>query len=229
MQYCAECKVNISTETNQCPLCHNSLPDAANKGNPPFPDFQRVNKKSSKRIKVLSISIVAIVLIAMSVTINIATWNGNLWSIIFSSYVLYDWLVGLLSYKKNAHLGLKLMVHAIAMSLLLLVVNTFADSIKTINQISWAVSYAMPIIFICFIIIISIIMIIQRQNRRDFLLYQFSLCVIGFAPLVLVLCGVAQPMEPSIAAAGISFFTIIGVILFAKRIIKSELVRKFHI
>ena len=229
MQYCTDCKIHISTRTNQCPLCHKSLPDTLDYDvTQTYPDFIPLNKKKSRFVKVVSLT--ASVLILSSVLVNWLNWRGKLWCVIFSAHVLYIWLLGLLTFKKSVHSGLKLMTHAIAMTLLLVIINMFPYNTETISRVSWAVSYTMPVIIIFFIITIDVIIILKKkQNLRNYLLYQFSLCIIGFIPLILVLCGVAQPIYPGIIAAVCSYLTIIGLFIFEKKIVISEFKRKFHI
>ncbi|UWG98794.1 DUF6320 domain-containing protein [Dehalobacter sp. DCM] len=228
MLYCVDCKITISAKTNHCPLCHRELEAICSEDlEKTYPVFERLKKKDSKLTK--TISFVSVFLIASSVVANKVTWSGNLWSVIFSSCVLYAWLLGLFTFAKRVHLGLKLIGHAIAIPLLLVVVNAFAYDTQTINRVSWALSYAMPFIFICFIIAINIIMFSSQKNWRDFLIYQLSLCVLGFIPLILVLSGIAQPMTPSIIAAIFSYLTIICMAILAKKIVREELIRKFHL
>lgn len=186
--------------------------------------------KQKKGIAVKVVSWVALALILSSVLINWITWGGKLWCVTFSAYVLYVWLLGLLTFKRGVHPGLKLMTHAIALTLLLVVTNMFAYSKEIVSRVSWAVSFAMPFILIGFMIAIDVLILLRRtQNRRDYLLYQISLSVIGFIPIILVLSGVAQPVYPSIIAASCSFLTILGMVIFARKIVFSEFGRKFHI
>lgn len=192
-----------------------------------YPDFEPRKRRDRKLIKVFSKT--AVLLIFSSVIINMMISSETWWSAIFSSFVLYIWLLGLLTFKKTAHPGLKLMAHAIAMPLLLVVINSFASNTRTFTRVSWAVSYAMPIIIICFILVINIMMYRRRQNLQNYLLYQLSLCVIGFVPLILVLVGVAKPIQPSIIAASCSFLSILALLLFSRKIVIGELGRKFHV
>ena len=225
--YCDDCNVSISTKTDRCPLCQKQLEDAdTSAAVKTFPDYVYKRKRASKLAK--AVALISILSIALSIVGNILTWNGHPWSIIISACVLYVWLMGSLTFKKGAHLGLKLMMHALALSLLLVIINTFASQTVTIHRVSWAVSYAIPILFICFIIAINILIFRRRQNRRDYFLYQLSLCIIGFIPLILVLFGVAQPILPSVIAAGLSLLTILESVVFAKKLIGRELGRKFH-
>ncbi len=228
MSYCPDCKINTAADLVRCPLCQNELQDCAcSLETGAYPGFEPV--KLRRRMLMKAVSLLAVTLIAASVFLNIITWRDDVWCVVFSACVLYAWGPGLLTFNKRVHPGWKLTAHAVAIPLLLVVINVFSSSAVTISRVSWAVSYTMPAIFIGFIITINFIIIRWKQKRRDYLLYQLSLCVIGFIPLILVLSGVAQPVFPSIAAAGCSFATIIWLILYQKKMIRSEFARKFHI
>ncbi len=228
MQYCGNCKIRISSKTDRCPLCHNVLPASAHAGTQEdHPTYEPVKAGNKKLIQAVSIAASAVT--ALTVLINLLTWNGSLWCALSSACILYAWGGGLMTCSRRVHLGWKLTVHAIAIPLLLILFNAFAYNTETIHRITWAVSYCTPFIYICFIIAINSIMLKWRQNRHDYLLYQMALCAIGFTPLILALCGLVEPLWPSIAAAACAFLTIAGLILFAKKIIRSELVKKFHI
>lgn len=228
MRYCDECRIDIPDLQTSCPLCHKSL--AAAEGQEigkAYPEFEPRKRRDRKLFKTLSKT--ALLLIFSSAIINMMIASQTLWSAIFSAFVLYFWLLGFLTFKRAAHPGLKLMAHAIAFPLLLVVINTFASNTKTFTRVSWAVSYAMPIILICFILVINLLMYRRRQNMRNYLLYQLSLCVIGFVPLILVLSGVAKPIQPSIVAASCSFLSILALLVFSRKIVIGELGRKFHV
>jgi hypothetical protein len=226
--YCIACKVHISTKADRCPLCHQCLPDTQDPDlTQTYPDFVPLKKKSRRLVPVVSLA--AIMLILLSMAINFATWNGRLWSIIFSAPILYIWLAGLLTFKKNVNLGLTLNIHAIALSLLLVIINMYPFGSDTINRISWAVSYAMPMILIAFIITTDVIMLKKKHSLRDNLFVQLFLCMISFFPLILVLSGVAAPLYPSIVAAAFSLTTILGLTVLAKKIMLSEFARKLHL
>lgn len=228
MKYCEDCRINVPGKELSCPLCHKSMTILDDQENGQiYPDFEPQKRRDKKLIKAFSKT--AVLLIFSSVIINMMISSETWWSAIFSSFVLYVWLLGLLTFKRTAHPGLKLMAHAIAMPLLLVVINSFASNTRTFTRVSWAVSYAMPIIIICFIIVINIMMYRRRQNLRNYLLYQLSLCVIGFVPLILALVGVAKPIQPSIIAASCSFLSILALLLFSRKIVIGELGRKFHV
>lgn len=226
MKYCQHCQVEVLTETKVCPLCHQSLSVNDTQGNESFPAYSKSRNRWRKIVRATSISASAIIIAA--VLVNVFTWAGHAWSVIVAAGVLYVWLCGLLTFRKATLLGVKLMSHSIGLTGLLVIVNIFS---KNVNEASltWAATYAIPAIDILFIVGINILMIAKKHTMRDFLISQFALSIIGFAPLILALLGFANPMSMSIAAAIISGVTIIGCFLFAKKIVISELVRKFHV
>lgn len=228
MKYCTECKILISSGADCCPLCRGELPHAEHPdGAEEYPGFEQGRPKAKKLSRIASV--VAGALIVASVLCNLLIWNGHIWSVVASACVLYAWGLGLLSVQRRVHLGWKLIAHALALPCLLIIANAFASRTEMVSRVTWAISYAMPAIFVCMIIVINFIMLRWRQKRHDYLLYQLALCIIAFAPLILALSGLAQPVYPSIAAAGCSVITIGWLLIFAKKVVRMELERKFHI
>lgn len=192
-----------------------------------FPPFERKKRRDRRLAK--SSAVISLVLITLSILLNIFVWKENFWSIIASAAVLYVWIIGLLTLKKTLHVGLKMMLHAMSLSGLLMIINTFAYTDESVHRVTWAISYGIPVILTVFIVAINITMFFHKQNRRNFLLYQISLSVMGLIPLIFILAGAASPMWPSVTAAACSYITIVTLIFFANKIILSEFKKKFHI
>lgn len=228
MLYCIDCKVRINGKTDRCPLCGKHLPSAyMQHTESKYPEYIPQVQSNRKLAKAMFIS--AILMILVSVFINAVTWTGSLWSVIFSAYVLYVWLMGLVTFKNRVHLGIKLVGHAISVSVLMLVTNIFIYKTGTFNEVTWSVSYGMPIVFIAFIAASVIIMIKKKNNRKDFLFYLLSMCVAGFVPFIIVLCFLTEPMLPGIIAAIFSYLIIMSLIVFSGKSVREEFARKFHL
>lgn len=226
MLYCDKCKINISTLTDRCPLCHRSLPAKASTA---IPQANIYGPSVKRRSFSIAGSAVAIILAALSVIMSLFAWIGTLWCTIFSAGVLYLWFLGRLSFNKRITIGKKMIAHAAAVTLLLFAINLFANDSKTVNTALWAVSYGAPIIFASFIMIAGVVMLIWKQYVRDLLFYQFGFCIICLVPLVLVLCGLAQPLLPSLISAGSALLIAMVVVFAARQTIKAEMIRKFHL
>lgn len=228
MRHCPECQIKIATKTTRCPLCHRLLPESTYPGVVSYPEFDY--KASRRRLFLKVLATVSLTGIFVTGLINWLTFAGHLWSLVVATSILYAWIVvGWLTFKRNVHSSIKLMVHAISITGLLLVIEAFTTSDRMISHLNWTLSFAMPSVFIGFIIIINVWMLIKRQQLRDFLISQLALSVIGFVPLILVFFDLVNPQYMAIGAAGLSFATIIGLFILGRRIVISELGRKFHI
>lgn len=226
MAYCEECKVNIASVSVKCPLCNSKLQVQAGEIRAKaYPDF--IPRKFNSTFS-LTLSIIAVATILISVLVNILTMRTHFWSAIVTVYVLYAWFLGKLTFNPVVHPGFKLFAHAIAIPSSLIVVNVFAQSNETMSKITWAFSYAMPLTFVGFILVTLLVIYRKRYGRKDFILYQLSLCVLAFIPILLVLFRVVEPIIPSIIAAAVSAVTILGMILFGRNALKTEFKRKFH-
>jgi hypothetical protein len=206
MQYCKSCKVKIITKTNTCPLCHQKIrmdKDAIET----YPQYEPLKDKYTKSAKI--ISIIAPSLITISVILNLFVFSTSYWSVDVSVCAIYFWLLGLLTFNRRINLGIKLLAHAITIPLVLIVLNVFATSDKTTNNITWAISYATPLIILLFTIIISFMMTQREQKLRDYLLYQFALGLMSIIPLIIGALGLAEPIYPSIITVIYSYITII--------------------
>ena len=225
MARCEHCHVNIAMRATRCPLCGapiqgaEELP-AAYPPPPPAPHVSWLYRW---------FALAAFVSIGVAVGCNLLWPGGGLWSIPFAGTVLYVWALGVMTFNKRLHRGVKLMAHAIALTVLVILYNIFATGEQTTHSVTWAVSYAMPFIFIAFSLYISLQMVFHKQDLRGYMLYQIALCVIGFIPLLLVLLGAAAPIWPSIVAASCAYVTLMALVIFARHVISSEFSRAFHV
>lgn len=230
MLYCNKCKIKITTLSERCPLCHQSLHAGEATGtNDALTQAALDGQPVKRRYYLTAGSAAAIVLAVLSVATNLLIWKGPLWCTVFSAGVLYAWFLGRLSFNPKITIGKKLIAHAAAITALLFLINLFAQDFKTVSRDLWAVSYAVPIVFTSFIIAVSIVMLIWKQQLRNLLFYQFGFCIVCLVPLVLVLFGLAQPLLPSLISAGSALITGITVVFVARPTIKAEFVRKFHL
>ena len=224
---CSACGVDIAGAAEKCPLCGVAVASADPSPDLGFPEFHLQKRRMGPLIRLISLAVVLVT--AVQVLVNLLTWNGVLWSVISCTDLLYAWFMGLFTFNRNIHIGFKMLMHAVTIPLLLIVINFFAYDIETIDRVEWAAAYAMPAIFLGFIVAINIIMVTRRKNHRHYLLYQFTLCIAAFVPLILVFAGAVDPCWPSITTTSASALTVAAWSIFARKSVKSEFGRKFHV
>jgi hypothetical protein len=106
-------------------------------------------------------------------------------------HTLRMWL-GLLSFNKRVHLGWKLTAHAIAIPLLLVIINMFAPSAAVVSRVSWR--FHIPCRLYHRIHHIDRLSGAQVETQAPGLSALSAFAVrVRFYPFILVLCGVAQP------------------------------------
>jgi hypothetical protein len=226
MQYCEKCKVSISTKTNICPLCHNRI-KIDEKAKITYLDYEPLKDKYTKTA--IIISSIAPFLIVASLVLNLFVFKSSYWSVSAIAGIIYFWLLGLLTFNKRINMPVKLIAHVITISLILIIINIFASKELVIKNITWAISYAIPLVIFTFTAFINFIMFTTKQRLKDFLLYQLVLCLLGFIPLIILMWGIAKPLYPSILTAFYSYSTILYLIVYSKNIIKEEFKKRFHL
>ena len=242
MDYCPECKVQVVSKGEKCPLCQGPLDrgekPASKKPFPSYIKFVNLRKRWAR-----GISLAAPVAIGICVLINLLTWNGFLWSLIVGVAILYAWFVGLYTVRRTDHLGQKLLLHAIGISDLLIVINfvtaspsmTSSEFLENFSEIArWSLDYAMPATLMAFILAINIATLSQRHRLRDYIIAQFSLSFIGFIPFVLIMidifaADILGSLFMSIAASSFSLLTLLVFVIFAPKLVAKEFGRRFHI
>ncbi len=226
MARCERCNVSIGMHATRCPLCGEPVSGAeflpaAYPPPPPEPP------KQSWLYRWFALGV--FVSIGIAALINLLSPGGGFWFIPFAGTMIYVWALGVMTFNKRLHRGVKLTTHAVALTGLVILYNLFANGERTAHRVSWAISYVMPFILIAFSLYISVQMLCHKQDLRGYMLYQIALCVIGFIPLLLVLLGVASPIWPSIVAASVAYLTLLLLVIFARHVISSEFIKAFHL
>lgn len=226
MARCENCLVNIDMQATRCPLC--GAPITGAEALPPaYPPPPPEPTKTSWLYRWFALAV--FVTIGVLVLSNLLSPGGGLWCIPVGGTVLYVWALGVMTFNKRLHRGVKVIAHALALTALVILYNLFISGEHVAHQVTWAVSYVMPFIFIAFSLYISVQMLCHKQDLRGYMLYQVALCVIGFIPLLLVLLGAAAPIWPSIVAASCAYFTLMCLVIFARHVISSEFIKAFHV
>lgn len=221
MKTCNRCQVQVLDDTKICPLCKSVLADDDGvKGESTYPDIE-VNIRSFtifKRI-ILFLSIVAGI---VSILVNYFWYTGVLWSLITTAAIMYFWAAVIFAVKNHANLASKILVQAISASALLVVID------YVIGYTGWAVNYVVPNILSLANIATLIIIIVNRMDWHDYVIYQIMIGLLGFVPVILYAVGVIHyPIIP-IICAGISLASLAGTFIFGEKTVKSELKRRFH-
>lgn len=222
MKYCDKCKISIDTNHNYCPLCQQVLEGEVGKGFiEKYPEYVSVNRKIypiTKKI-IMFITLVSIIIILV---INLASYDGKLWSLIPIGSIFYFWIlisVGIFS-RHNIAFRLAFLT-SLLIGLLILI-----DEASL--QAGWSYNYLMPFLLTTCNLAISVLILIKRIDYRDYILYLLTILILSLVPLVLLFVGIITISWPAITAFALAISILLFIIFFFPKSIKDEIKKRFH-
>lgn len=228
MKNCDKCHVDINTNQEYCPLCHQVL---SGENDPDFhelyPEYVPLRREVLPLTKkvLLFLTIVSILTL---IAINWLTWgeNNSLWSLIPIGSILYFWLIVRYGVLSKQNIAFKLFLLTTVLVLILnLIDRVYGDPATR----GWALDYVTPLAFLACNLAISVIIWVRKINYRDYIFYLITIMVFSLIPIVLALTSVIKIVWPSVAALGAAIFILLFIIFFFPRSIKDEIKKRFHI
>jgi hypothetical protein len=213
--------VNVDNPIDSCPLCFSSLTQKDN--NPEqssYPALLQQAERQSILIRVLVMLSFAVSVV--SLTVNILTYNGLLWSLIVIGNVLYIWAAISTAVRKRSRIGFNVLIQVLCLAGLLVIIDVFS------GRGNWALNYVVPFLFITATMSITVITIVKRLDTRSFILYFFLIALLGFIPIFLLALDQATVLWPSLVSAIYSGLSLLSLFVFAYRATKQELQKRFH-
>lgn len=221
MRTCAKCNVGIIDTAEICPLCKSVLCEAKGPETPnafPAPEIDSRQYHFLKRLLIF----MSVIAGSASLIINFLTFDGFLWSLITVVGILYLWVVISHSVANHINIASKIFVQAFLGSVFIVLVDYL------VGYRGWSVNYVIPSIFSAADIAIVIIILINRMNWRNYMLYQFVIALLGFAPLLLYLIRLSDNPIFVIISTSLSALSLLGTFIFGDKTVKSELRRRLH-
>jgi hypothetical protein len=170
------------------------------------------------------IAFLSVIAVFVSALVNALTYSKTktLWSLIVVLGVVYFWVLLRSTFKAKVNVGLKLVIQMLMLSSLVVGI----DAVSGFSR--WSLNYVVPFLSMASLLAI-IAVLLGKVKFAEYLLYLLAAVILGFIPFILWLVNLIDVLWPSLAAASLSFATIIGMIVFADKETKEELKKRFHI
>lgn len=236
MKYCKKCKLSVQTHKTTCPLCFATLTDvpkvegedlqtAEKEDTQPSGSYPPGNELSAYRYNFVLrfLFFISIVLISSAVLVNILTYNGSLWFLLILAGILYLWAAIAYPIFAKKSIGHIIVIEALSTSLILYFIQ-YATNTK-----GWALEYAMPFIFAGATLFITFIIFLKRMKWRQYTVYQMTMMLLGFIPILFCIFGLVQLIWPSLVSALYSCLTLVGMFVFADKKYENEIIKRFHL
>lgn len=222
MKHCKFCDVNVRTDKEYCPLCFNDI-SGEHDDNLLYlvNNKEMIYKKKYLASKILLFITFSVLMICGF--INFMTYNGILWSVIVATSALYLWiLVGhTIISSRNAFEKVFFQLFGI----IGIVVST--------NLVSgggdWLANYVLPSISLLVVIVLGFILICNKKRKNllvGFLVIYVLLIIMSIILLACKLDNFKLLNEINLITTGLS---VLAILFFGFRTIKTELSRKLHL
>ncbi len=231
MKYCEKCKLNVRTNDDFCPLCAAALspqecisssPESIDP-NPGSDMYPKTDTRIKYNFTVRILLFLSVVAASTCLLINILAYQGTLWSLLVVGGIVFLWAALVYPFLVRKNIGHYIAVDAVC-ACIFFIVAQFVTKTK-----GWSLDYVIPFLFIAATTIISFVILIRRMRWREYALYQFVTIILGLLPIISVATGLVVIGWPSIASAFYSFLTLMGMLIFADKKYKNELIKRFHV
>lgn len=209
----------IENDLERCPLCGS----ITNKTGSDFNnDYPIVKNNFFNDILTRSLLFLAIALSAVAVLINSYMAVKIPWSIIAIVGAFYLLFSVKFFLNKLKNYGFFILAQVTLVSLVVFAID------YAIGYIGWSVDYVIPFLIISGGLVISVICIIKPLKYKEYLVYLLVLAFMGLLPLILILTGISKVQWGNRACVLYSILTVVALMLFTRRRLKSELRRRLH-
>lgn len=221
MKTCIKCHVRVTDSTDVCPLCKSVLSEPrgpASKNAFPTPEIDSKQYHFLKRLLIF----LSVIAGSASLFINFITYDGFLWSLITVAGILYLWAVISHSVANHINVASKILVQSFLGSIFIVLIDYL------LGYRGWSVDFVIPSIFSTADVAVVIVILINRMNWRNYMLYQFVIALLGFVPLLLYLIHISDNPIFVIISTSLSALSLLGTFIFGDKAVKSELRRRLH-
>lgn len=220
MSYCKNCNVEITDETDHCPLCKYVL-EYGEDAEDSYPNARVAVRRFRflENITFFLSIVIGFILFFIDYMVN----ENVAWSLIAILAMLYGNVI-----IRFAILGRSGYVFkSISLVVLAVVILLGVDYLTGYNR--WSLNYVLPSGILLIDIGIIVMMICNRRNWQSYMMSQIMMIVLSIIPVVLYVIGVSKVWQLAMAAQTVSVFLFLGTLIIGDQRARDELKRRFHI
>ena len=232
---CKYCNIDVVCSSKICPLCHEKLiiPDNLDLSFEPqeaYPGKQKPARKQKKKLSVTRLYLsIALTVFLLSVPINMLTTPNIFWFAIIGVLAIYGFILVANTILSNNGIGIKIFWQGVGILAVLLTINYLLDKQAPEYSPTWVWDYGLPAILIIASITTGIYTAIALKYFSSAVIDTLIISALGYVPMILYACKVIAHPALAIASTCVSTIIIIFVCILGRRILVSELKKKFHV
>lgn len=221
MNYCQECKINISTKGSNCPVCGKEVKNIDDKFINPYPKIPHPEKK--RPILLRATLFTGIIFLFFAIAYSYLP-SQELTYLFLASFVLsYIWMTIFNIQKSLKNIGYFILKQIILISAIVIGIDYFTGFTL------WSINYFIPIILIVGVSAIASVVVYKPMQFREYFIYQITISIIGALGFLLVIFNLSTVSWPLIFSSFYSTIVMLGMFIFADHKSKLEFKKRFHI
>ena len=219
MLFCEQCQAHVEGSLQRCPLCQSPLTGQPEENAYPVLPPAKSSLRLSLRLAALATVAVAAVCSAVNYSLPQTGW----WSVFVIAALASTWLVLGVTVRKRGS-PMKAVVWQLgvisAVTLLWDLCTGFAG---------WSLDFVLPIFIPCAQLAAFIVVKALSLRPAEYL-FCLTVCIlVGFVPLIPLLCGALGVVYPTVICVSISLIALAGLLLFKGSALKDDAVRRLHL
>ena len=220
MSRCRQCNIEMSDETQRCPLCDTVLEPTVEVENM-YPDI---------RLKSRKLVFVSRLYLFISIVIEIFLVNICMLSEVQSLVYIINGLVLLFGYIviRYAILGTSGYIAKTVVLTIIAVIMLVAIDFS-VGYNGWSVNYALPSGILLIDVGTLVLMAVNSKNWQSYLMLQIFMVLCSVVAIIFNLVHIVTDPIVSIVALNVSVILLLGTVIIGGRRARVELKRRFHI
>lgn len=186
-----------------------------------FPGYKREEKETGKKIFQI-FSFLCIVLAVSSCMINYILDKKISYAGFVTAGCFCTWLVVTVGYKKRRNLLKNSMWQVVLLSIIAVLWDYWT------GFRGWSVDLLIPLASMAVLCSVPVIAKIRHLEQEEYLFYFVQISVYGMVPFLLLLFGIVKLPYPSVICSGISFLSLIWIMIFRGKELRQEVHKKFR-
>ncbi len=226
MKRCPTCNIHFDTDRKSCPFCRDILEKVSESK---FQDYPKYNETKTKKRMVekifIFLSIIAVIVCAISNYYDYIAGHKSLWSLIVLIGIVLLWVFIRGIIISNRYFAERFLFVVLLLQLMLM-------SIEVINimnfKLNWSITYMMPILTVAYLSTLILYAMIKPEKYAEFLIYMIAISLFAITQILFLVFGKVTTDWPIVAASAFGLFVLIGIFLFPTKTTKDELKKRFR-
>lgn len=221
MSKCRQCNIEITDDTQVCPLCRCVIEVDEHTDNR-YPDIRFRTQKLHLAVRIFLF--VAIILEVLFVYLNYKFYHGILWSLITGAGFAYVYFIARFAIlNDNADYRAKFLTLTFFGILYVILIDV------CIGYHGWSVNFVLPGGLLFVDLAIVILMFVNRRNWQSYIMLEISMIFLSAIPLLLMKFHIVTETFISGVAFVVSVLLFVGTVIIGDRRARMELKRRFHV